>query len=298
MALIRLTKPLMYGSEIKKLQELLISKGYDPGVVDGYYGRRTQGAVISFQKDYKLLVDGIVGPQTWKALQNAENFYEVRSWTQKYNNRVCQYHALILVRAKTKMEIIHGQEISSGMFKPTILSAMPFRQVRMSGPLFWDGRPLGASVLNGKVVNDTPNYPNQYLSLSTNELMLFKNLTALQIANLGYRNVFSGTPQLVYKGQLELGKTDSYLAQIHPRAGIGWNSQKIILIVAEGRRAGSQGAYLDEFAREFIQFKADYAVNLDGGGSAELMLGSKILNNLSDGKERPLVWGLCFSPIG
>ncbi|MEK7528590.1 MAG: peptidoglycan-binding domain-containing protein [Patescibacteria group bacterium] len=39
-------------------------------VIDGYFGPKTQSAVIDFQKNNRLETDGIVGPQTWNALFN------------------------------------------------------------------------------------------------------------------------------------------------------------------------------------------------------------------------------------
>jgi murein L,D-transpeptidase YcbB/YkuD len=45
--------------------------GYDPGAQDGVFGRRTESAVKQFQGDKGLAADGIVGPQTWAALEAA-----------------------------------------------------------------------------------------------------------------------------------------------------------------------------------------------------------------------------------
>ena len=55
-------------SAVEKLQRLLIKHGYNPGPVDGDFGAMTYAAVIQFQKDYNLEVDGVVGPITWAAL--------------------------------------------------------------------------------------------------------------------------------------------------------------------------------------------------------------------------------------
>ena len=52
------------GDDVAALQARLMELGYDPGVVDGYFGDYTYNAVCAFQSDYGLLVDGIVGVWT------------------------------------------------------------------------------------------------------------------------------------------------------------------------------------------------------------------------------------------
>jgi hypothetical protein len=58
------------GDEVKALQEFLISQGYDVGKTgaDGIFGSNTAAAVKKFQQDKGLSVDGIVGSQTWGAI--------------------------------------------------------------------------------------------------------------------------------------------------------------------------------------------------------------------------------------
>lgn len=53
---------------IQKIQHHLARKGFDPGAIDGIWGRRTELAVRSFQSSLGLVADGIVGPVTWQAL--------------------------------------------------------------------------------------------------------------------------------------------------------------------------------------------------------------------------------------
>lgn len=58
------------GQGVTMLQKLLIENGESlPKYgVDGDFGAETLKAVKSFQKKHGLVVDGIVGPKTWKAL--------------------------------------------------------------------------------------------------------------------------------------------------------------------------------------------------------------------------------------
>jgi hypothetical protein len=56
------------GSLVKILQEKLRQLGYDVRYVDGVFGPRTEAAVLKFQHNRGLDVDGVVGNQTWQAL--------------------------------------------------------------------------------------------------------------------------------------------------------------------------------------------------------------------------------------
>ena len=50
------------------LQYLLMTYGYDVNGADGIFGENTQNAVLDFQSNNGLNMDGIVGPATWAAL--------------------------------------------------------------------------------------------------------------------------------------------------------------------------------------------------------------------------------------
>jgi peptidoglycan hydrolase-like protein with peptidoglycan-binding domain len=53
---------------VRSLQRQLVWMGFSPGPVDGRYGPLTTQAVKRFQQAHGLVADGIVGPQTHKAL--------------------------------------------------------------------------------------------------------------------------------------------------------------------------------------------------------------------------------------
>lgn len=56
------------GTEVVQLQETLNTKGYWCGAADGIFGSKTLQGVTRFQKDASLVVDGVVGSDTRKAL--------------------------------------------------------------------------------------------------------------------------------------------------------------------------------------------------------------------------------------
>lgn len=60
------------GSDVKKLQEMLNSKGSYNLVTDGIFGDKTKAAVMDYQKNNGLAVDGIVGNNTWGALNKVD----------------------------------------------------------------------------------------------------------------------------------------------------------------------------------------------------------------------------------
>jgi len=68
--ILKLTKPMMSGEDVRDLQQKLSSLGHPCGLIDGIFGPETLQAVKSYQKFYKLSVDGMVGPETWDSLKS------------------------------------------------------------------------------------------------------------------------------------------------------------------------------------------------------------------------------------
>lgn len=56
------------GADVTKVQIRLRTLGYFDSLCDGHFGKKTLGAVLAFQKLNDLVVDGIVGKNTLKAL--------------------------------------------------------------------------------------------------------------------------------------------------------------------------------------------------------------------------------------
>ena len=66
-----------HGPEVVKLQQILAEEGFLTGACDGVFGKLTHEAVSYFQDTHvgpdggHLADDGVVGPKTWWALENA-----------------------------------------------------------------------------------------------------------------------------------------------------------------------------------------------------------------------------------
>ncbi len=56
------------GVTLKDVQKALVKAGYDPGPVDGEWGKKTRSAIQKFQRRKNLKADGIVGEKTWSLL--------------------------------------------------------------------------------------------------------------------------------------------------------------------------------------------------------------------------------------
>ncbi|MCY6485811.1 N-acetylmuramoyl-L-alanine amidase [Clostridium aestuarii] len=66
--LLRYSLPMLRGEDVKLLQKKLNQLGFNTGVADGVFGRKTESAVKEYQKDNRLVIDGIVGENTWGRL--------------------------------------------------------------------------------------------------------------------------------------------------------------------------------------------------------------------------------------
>ena len=66
--ILKLTRPMMRGDDVRALQTALEAKNIAVDI-DGIFGSGTEQAVIRFQIQAGLTVDGIVGPATWAALE-------------------------------------------------------------------------------------------------------------------------------------------------------------------------------------------------------------------------------------
>lgn len=62
-----LTSPMMHAAGIRVFQARLSVRGWRI-TVDGWFGGETDRVVRAFQREKRLVVDGIVGPFTWRAL--------------------------------------------------------------------------------------------------------------------------------------------------------------------------------------------------------------------------------------
>lgn len=105
--------------------------------------------------------------------------------------------------------------------------------------------------------------------------------------------MITGNALVMKNGVLTIrNMNEDYNSRPYPRTGIGMSKdgKKLFLVVMD-RTKGSVGATTATMSN-FLKLSGAWSVtSMDGGGSAQLMLAGKIMNNPSDGKERPVANG-------
>lgn len=114
----------------------------------------------------------------------------------------------------------------------------------------------------------------------------------------GVSEGIGGYPRLVAGRAIAVGKCAESLCKRHPRTGIGVTRKgKILMVVVDGRQKGwSKGMTLVRFAKEMKKLGAADAMNLDGGGSSTMVIGKKVVNRPSGGRQRAVSSAVLILP--
>jgi hypothetical protein len=88
------------------------------------------------------------------------------------------------------------------------------------------------------------------------------------------------------------GQFDSDITEgRYPRAALGLSDRELIAIVCEGRADDEAGLDMGELAAAMIELGAREAINLDGGGSASLVIDGTLLNTPREEHGQELIGG-------
>lgn len=114
--------------------------------------------------------------------------------------------------------------------------------------------------------------------------------------------VVGAGPLLVENGAVNVRAKEENIARDiaegrAPRTALGVTKDRsIVLVVVDGRSSNSCGMTLQELAEFMVKLGCDSALNLDGGGSSEMVIKNRIVNHPSDGAERHVSMGVGFFP--
>ena len=164
------------------------------------------------------------------------------------------------------------------------------------------GFPVGALRVNGR--NFTLPYDMRgCLAWNDDDEALFAVAEATEDANYWpeMTNVIQAGPMLIDDGQTanyEESFKGGIISARHPRSAVGLNAEGSWVFMAVDGRNGmhSSGATISELTEIMRGQGMVYALNLDGGGSTEIIIDGKIYNIPSDGYERRISYGLGAVP--
>lgn len=77
--LLYLRYPYLHGEDVRTLQSALNALGFATGDADGIFGSFTERAVHDFQSNTAIVADGVVGPETVRALEGLRHAWAGRS---------------------------------------------------------------------------------------------------------------------------------------------------------------------------------------------------------------------------
>jgi hypothetical protein len=304
-------KPLKRGTkgeDVKLLQQALVQLGYDPKGVDGSFGPGCEAAIKQFQKDNKLEVDGIAGPNTHRLLNaNLRNLQQanpvVATPTYKklrmYSSNI---HVLELPMNKFHLDTDLGVRGKLETVRKIVTDKKNKGEkivAGINGGFFEfdaSSEHLGLLVDDGKYYNPPHNY---FI-----DLIYYKN-GKVEIVNLhGYnkeqlidlqRNAYWGigtSYSVMQKGVINLENSEKFdhAKYRNPRTLLGTTADnKWLMVAIDGRSAASLGVTAKQSAEIMKELGAYQAVNLDGGGSTTMVLVENekvVLKNKPSGAER------------
>ncbi|MDO4283437.1 MAG: phosphodiester glycosidase family protein [Clostridia bacterium] len=115
-----------------------------------------------------------------------------------------------------------------------------------------------------------------------NRMVVSNSITYARLQELGVRDAVSFQPVIIVNGQPTIYYGDGGWG-IQPRTAIAQRQDgTILMLVIDGRRAGSIGATLKNVQDILLDYGAYNAFNLDGGASTTMIFDSKLVNQPSD----------------
>jgi N-acetylmuramoyl-L-alanine amidase len=111
---------IVHGEDVAQLQQRLVQLGFVLNRVDGVFGKDTDRCVREFQNNVGLPVDGICGPDVFRALTrlsrtitggSQEHLRELSSWDNFGRNRTLET-ATIVIEPSTNQTKLLNQELS------------------------------------------------------------------------------------------------------------------------------------------------------------------------------------------
>jgi len=133
--LLYLRFPYLHGEDVRSLQGALNSLGFACGEADGIFGAFTEGAVRDFQSNTALGADGIVGPDTVRAVESLRHVWSEKSHPPPAELTAAPSRAAAVLRG-TEIVLLSTEPMSllAGRIVNLALASEPGARVRLASP--------------------------------------------------------------------------------------------------------------------------------------------------------------------
>lgn len=247
------------GSAVKELQGNLISLGYNPKGVDGIFGIGTLTATKQFQKDNKLVVDGVFGPASFFKLN------ELLKPTSKYNNSYYRFknaHVLEVDPLSIFVEVVkkQGNQINGDFINGTLFGTYKGQFVSIS-TLVNDGKVIAEQLQHDNVKRGTlVVYKDGRVTVEMIDFISkHKELQSIKCSIGGFNILPDISIREQFKKEWFNYETVGYRTW---RSMIGYNKSKNKLLIVIAPYADAQ-----EGSNLLKQLGCDIGIGLDSGGS-------------------------------
>lgn len=270
-----------------------------------FYSPNGDMAASTWIGNYYVGADGAMTPTSWSSGDGTRKVYSsptLNVEVKKYYQYSTNYW---VARIKTSSAKQLKSALSYGTYggkrqKTSEAVQMNGGIIGVNGSAFSyaDGKPspLGMCIKNGKVYG---NYNTSYTVFCVkNDGTMFtapQGLWAQSLLNMGVKDTYNFGPVLLSGGvpQPAIAETLKY----YPRTVAAMiKPNDYVLLVCDGNGVGgSRGLNHSQLVAILQSYGCKYAYNLDGGGSATMYYNGQVLNNPSDGAERPCADFLYFT---
>ena len=278
----------------------LKSEGFDVNVFssEGVYGVRTQK--LESYHDVKKLISN--------AKARGLNFRILPSMANTNTRIVPQYWVMLIIDpAYWKIAPLISKKSSKDLLKLSELSKQYGTRASINAGFFGitnpgRGYPIGALKINGNLISEAHD-GRGCLAWNNDDEAVFKVVYSEEINQWDdMENIIQAGPLLLDEGfasTIPENFNNSLTSVRHPRSAVGLNANgDWVFILVDGRNGmHASGATITELTDILRAQGVLYALNLDGGGSSEIIINGKIYNSPSDGKERKISYGLGVIPI-
>lgn len=194
-----------------------------------------------------------------------------------------------------------GAEFKMAFMRDSLLKTSEFAEennaiAAVNGSFFRDdtGGPLVFLKADGEIIGSSPDRNGYHesggLVWSDNESIRILKQPDNGWKNAEFQNILSAGPLLIFESNIQNFNNDPFHQNRHPRTAVATtNDRRLYLVTIDGRSFQSYGMTISELALFLMKLEAEYALNLDGGGSTTMwikeMEGNGIVNFPSDNLE-------------